>query len=96
MAGHATTSNAACVCQARQQRLQTTGIGSKMRLALLRSLALAALLPALQGCVAAAVVGAGVAVASTAVGAGVAVGKGAAHVVSAPFRGDDEDEKKKD
>jgi hypothetical protein len=57
-----------------------------------RLLVLLALLPALQGCVAAAVVGAGVAVASTAVDAGVAVGKGAARVASAPFRDDDEDD----
>jgi hypothetical protein len=56
-----------------------------------RLLVLLALLPALQGCVAAAVVGAGVAVASTAVDAGVAVGKGAARVASAPFRDEDDD-----
>ena len=67
-----------------------------MHLALPRLLALMTLLLALQGCVAVAVVGAGVAVASTAVGAGVAVGKGVAHVATAPFRGDEEDEKKKD
>jgi hypothetical protein len=42
-----------------------------------------------------AVVGAGVTVASTAVGAGVAVGKGVVNVASAPFRGDDEEEKTK-
>jgi hypothetical protein len=69
--------------------------------ALPRLFVVLALLPALQGCMAmavgGAVVGAGVAVASTAASAGVAVGKGAAHVATAPFRGDDEeDEKKKD
>jgi hypothetical protein len=30
MASHATTSNAAPACQARQQRLRPTGIGSKV------------------------------------------------------------------
>jgi F0F1-type ATP synthase membrane subunit c/vacuolar-type H+-ATPase subunit K len=60
----------------------------------LRRLVLAlALPPVLGGCTAmavgGAVVGAGVTVASTAVGAGVAVGKGAATVVSAPFRSND-------
>ena len=62
----------------------------------LSRLALAAVLVAtLGGCtvmaVGGAVIGAGVTVASTAVGAGVAVGKGVAHVASAPFH-DDEDE----
>ncbi|MFL6673363.1 MAG: hypothetical protein ACJ8LG_08745 [Massilia sp.] len=62
-----------------------------------RLLLAAALLPALGGCTAIAVgstvVGAGMTVASTAVGAGVAVGKGVVHVASAPFRGDDKQEK---
>ena len=58
-----------------------------------------ALAAALQGCtvitVGSAVVGAGVSVASTAVDAGVAVGKGVAHVATAPFRGDEEEDEKK-
>jgi hypothetical protein len=64
----------------------------------LRLLVLASLLPALGGCMAmavgGAVVGAGVTVASTAVDAGVAVGKGAYHVATYPFSGDDDKQKK--
>ncbi|GAB3396888.1 hypothetical protein GCM10027318_00070 [Massilia agilis] len=66
---------------------------------LLRLTLVAALLPALGGCMAmavgGAVVGGAVTVAGTAVDAGVAVGKGAVNVATYPFRSSDSDNTKK-